>query len=108
AEESAEESAAELAPEPEEPKPIDLDDLSRSLVETPVEVKPEKKVKKEKPTVIIARPDREEKKEVPEKRKKRKGKQLIYSEEMGEVVVKRKRKGSRRRPDWEEFDIEDF
>ena len=29
-------------------------------------------------------------------------------EESGEVVVKRKRKGSRRRPEWEEYDIDDF
>jgi hypothetical protein len=42
------------------------------------------------------------------RKRSRKGRSLVYDEDMGEVVIKRKRKGSRRRPEWEEFDIDDF
>ena len=84
-----------------------IDDLSQSLVE----VAPKKKAKKkqEKPAVVIARPagtpalEQEE-----ERRRGRKGKQLVLDEESGEVVVKRKRKGSRSRPEWEEYDLDEF
>ncbi|MCA9972476.1 MAG: hypothetical protein KC425_19780, partial [Anaerolineales bacterium] len=41
------------------------------------------------------------------RRRGRKGRELVFDEDMGEVVVKRKRKGSRRRPAWEDYDIED-
>lgn len=83
-----------------------IDDLSQSLVE----VAPKKPTKKEqKQAVVIARPagapalEQED-----ERRRGRKGKQLVLDEESGEVVVKRKRKGSRSRPEWEEYDLDDF
>ncbi|HEX6384364.1 MAG TPA: transcription termination factor NusA [Anaerolineae bacterium] len=85
-----------------------IDDLSKPLIQP--EEKPKKKKEKEKPGVVIARPTPsfEPEREQPERRKGRKGKRLVYDEDMDEVVIKRKRKGSRRRPEWEDTDLEDF
>jgi N utilization substance protein A len=104
---AAAEEVADVVEEAEaEPVVPELDDLSKPLVQVaPAEPAKEKKPK---PTVVIARPAREEQREPVEKRRVPKGKQLVFDEDMGEVVVKRKRKGSRRRPDWEEFETEDF
>ena len=105
------ETTVELEPEvvvEEVPAIPVIDDLSQPLVD-PTPIKAPKKKKAEKPAVVIARPtttpaiDPEE-----EKRRGRKGKQLILDEESGEVVVKRKRKGSRGRPEWEEYDLDEF
>jgi N utilization substance protein A len=70
----------------------------------PAKAEPEKK----KPTVQIARPaalEAEKEDDKKKKGKKTKGKELVFDEAAGEVVVKRKRKGSRRRDEWgeEEF-----
>ncbi len=107
AEEALETAVAE--PEPEaEPTPV-IDDLSQSLIEGPAVKEPKKQPEPKKPAVVVARPtttpevDPEE-----ERRRGRKGKQLVLDEKSGEVVVKRKRKGSRHRPEWEEYDIDDF
>lgn len=100
--EAIEEPVEEVEAEPAIPE---LDDLSRPLVQV-VKEEPVKEVKP-KPAVVIARPGREER-EPAEKRRAPKGKQLVFDENMGEVVVKRKRKGSRNRPDWEEFESEEF
>ena len=109
-EETAVAEEVEEAEVEEEVEPL-LDDLSQSLIEAaPIEV-PEKKKKKEeeKPAVVIARPTSTPVVESEDdRRRSRKGKQLVLDEESGEVVVKRKRKGSRRRPEWEEYDIDDF
>ncbi len=100
----AEEPAAE---EPEEIIPA-IDDLSRPLVEIKEKPKSEKAPAK-KPTVVIARPSREEERlQEQEKQSRRKGKSLVFDEDMGEVVVKRKRKRGRGRPEWEEFEGSDF
>ncbi|RMD52463.1 MAG: hypothetical protein D6835_01845, partial [Candidatus Thermofonsia bacterium] len=65
--------------------------------------------KKKQPKIVVVAPDEEPEEEVESKgRRPRKGRQLIFDEDAGEVVVRRKRKGSRKRPDWEEFDIEDL
>lgn len=96
------ETALEAVPEPV------IDDLSRPLVQP--QEKP-KKVQKEKPAVVIARPTpsfEPEREQSAEKRKGRKGKRLVFNEDAGEVVIKRKRKGSRRRPEWEDTDLEDL
>lgn len=86
-----------------------IDDLSQSLIETPVVKAPPKKKQEPKPAVVIARPTATPEVETEEdRRRSRKGKQLVLDEETGEVVVKRKRKGSRRRPEWEEYDVDDF
>ncbi|MEZ4592493.1 MAG: transcription termination factor NusA [Chloroflexota bacterium] len=105
--------AAEEGEEAEEADGLEplIDDLSQSLIEAaPIEVpKKKKKEEKEKPAVVIARPTTAPALETEEdRRRSRKGKQLVLDEESGEVVVKRKRKGSRRRPEWEEYDIDDF
>jgi hypothetical protein len=100
----AEEPEAE---EPEESIPA-IDDLSRPLVE--IEEKPEsEKAPAKKPAVVIARPSREEERlQEQEKQSRRKGKSLVFDEDMGEVVVQRKRKRGRGRPEWEEFEGSDF
>ncbi|WP_420640554.1 transcription termination factor NusA [Candidatus Leptofilum sp.] len=110
AEEAVEETAvAEEAEDDGELEPL-IDDLSQSLIEAaPVEQPKQQKKEKKKPAVVIARPastpalEQED-----DRRRSRKGKQLVLDEESGEVVVKRKRKGSRRRPEWEEFDLDEF
>lgn len=110
------EPTVEATPEPEaEPEPElaleDLvDDLSRSLVEVVKEPKPEPQ-KKPKPGIVVVRPEETpaaEDDEEERKRRARKGRALVYNEDIGEVVTKRKRKGSRHRPEWEDFDIEDL
>jgi len=66
--------------------------------------KPAKKPAKP-PIVVVARPAADETADDDddERRKGHKGKQLVFDENRGKVVVKRKRKAGRRRPDWEEF-----
>lgn len=99
----------DVAPEEEveeEPAVPAIDDLSRSLVDvTPV--KKVTKKKKAKPAVVIARPVRTPVVDEEDQSRGKKGKQLVLDEKSGEVVVKRKRKGSRNRPDWEDFDMDD-
>lgn len=101
--------AAETEPEEaveEEPALPKIDDLSQPLVDT-TPVKTTKK-KKAKPAVVIARPVKTPLIETEEEhRRGKKGKQLVLDEKSGEVVVKRKRKGSRSRPNWEDYDLED-
>ena len=92
----------------EEPLVPVIDDLSQPLID-PTPKKAPKKKKAEKPAVVIARPATTPALEAEEERRRgRKGKQLVLDEESGEVVVKRKRKGSRSRPEWEEYDLDDF
>lgn len=95
-----------ISEEAEAPVEQILDDLSKPLVQVPEPVKVVEE--KPKPSIVIARPTREEEREDVEKRRGHKGKQLVFDEEVGEVVVKRKRRGSRRRPEWEEFEDEEF
>lgn len=111
------EPVVETAPEPEaeaepeqEPVMEDLvDDLSRSLVEVEKAPKPAPQ-KKEKPGIVVVRQEEApaEDDEEERKRRARKGRALVYNEDIGEVVTKRKRKGSRHRPEWEDFDSEEF
>lgn len=97
----------EAVPEPEEAAIPAVDDLSRPLVQIE-KPKPEEKAK---PAVVIARPTRAEEKareaEAEKQPRRGKGKQLVLDEELGEVVVKRKRK-RRGRPEWEDFDTENL
>ncbi|MCP4359675.1 MAG: transcription termination/antitermination protein NusA [Chloroflexi bacterium] len=111
--EAVEEEELETAAAEEEPidesEPIDkIDDLSRSLLESEKKEEPEEKPSPQKPAVKIARTPRAELVEDDDAQKKskrtHKGKQLVFDEDAGEVVVKRKRKGSRRRQDWEDVD----
>jgi hypothetical protein len=96
--EAAEEVATPEAEAEEEVVPA-IDDLGTSLVEAPA---PKEKV--EKPKVVIVRTGPAEAEETPEEAEHRKGRELVFDEQAGRVVTKRKRKGTRRRPEWEEFD----
>jgi N utilization substance protein A len=98
-------AAAEVAepvvevPEPEEVKP-DIEDLNRPLVEVARPPKTEKK------KVVVVQPSRTPAPAAADdsaEGRGQKGKQLVFDEKRGQVVVKRKRKGSRSRPGWEEF-----
>jgi hypothetical protein len=106
------EEAPEAVEEPEEEEEVvpAIDDLSRPLVE--IKEEPEPETEKKKPSIVIARPGRDEAvDQEQEKSSRRKGKKLVFDEDMGEVVVKRKRKRGRGRPEWEDFDdfdLEDF
>jgi transcription termination/antitermination protein NusA len=110
--EEAEEAAEEEVVEEEEELPLEemLDDLSRSIVADVIEEKKEKKEEKAKPGVVVVKTpaSRDDDDDDDDSRKRRKGRSLVFDEDMGEVVIKRKRKGSRRRPEWEEFDIDDI
>lgn len=79
-----------------------IEDLSRSLVDV-VEPAPKEPAKK-KPSIVVVRTPAEEKEldeeEEASKRKTRKGRHLEYDEKSGEVIVKRKRKDSRRQREW--------
>lgn len=80
----------------------EVEDLSKPLIEA----KPEAEKPVRKPVVQIARVTPDEGREEPEKKKKvkkaGKGKELVFDEDAGEVVLKRKRKGSRDREEWED------
>jgi N utilization substance protein A len=116
----AEEAVAEPA-EPEletavvEPEAVEDEsdvDFEAAIAELPA-AKPEPAKPAEKPAaklvkppiVVVARPAAVEETDDDDddKRKGNKGKQLVFDENRGKVVVKRKRKAGRRRPDWEEF-----
>jgi len=109
--ELAVEEAAATVGKAEEAEEVDVD-FEAAIAELPeaksepakVAEKPEKKPAKP-PVVVVARPAAEETEDDDddERRKGNKGKQLVFDENRGKVVVKRKRKAGRRRPDWEEF-----
>ena len=103
---------AVAAEEEEEEEPVFsdiIDDLSRSLIDvTPEKPEPQKKPK---PGIVVVHTEetsQEDEDEEERKRRGRKGRELVFNEDIGEVVAKRKRKGSRRRPEWEDFDIDDL
>ncbi len=103
----AEEAVVATAEEEPAPEPLpDIDDLSKSLVEDLLETEDEEE---EQPTIVVVRPSKTEAEDdAGDKRRGHKSRELVFDEDMGEVVARRKRKGSRRRPKWEEFDIEDL
>ncbi len=94
---------AEAVAEEAEAEPVDIiDDLSKPLVSK----EPKKETKKKKAKVVVVEEPVPEP-VVPETpKRKHKGRQLIFDEEAGEVVVKRKRK--RGSSEWEEFDLDEF
>ncbi len=103
------ETAVEVVVEPEVvAEPIDaIDDLSQSLVAKPGQ----KKKATPKGKVVIVDPSRS--KPVVEdpdtsKHSKTRGRQLVLDEDSGEVIVKRKRKGSRKTQEWDDFNLEDI
>lgn len=118
AEEEEEETAvAEVEEEDEEAEEDelesalpDLEDLSKSLIDLPTPKKKKKKPAKQ-PKIVVVRSDEDSGDDDDDddaSSRSRRGRQLVFDEDAGEVVVKRKRKGSRHRPEWEDFDIEDL
>jgi N utilization substance protein A len=85
-----------------------LDDLSKPLVEVaePATTEPAPS-KTGKPTVTIVRPSPSDDRDDDAAKKQKKGKQLVFDENVGRTVVKRKRKSNRHR-DWDDFSLEDF
>lgn len=91
----------------DKPQVPDLDDLSKSLLDTETVV-PAPTSKPVKPLVTIVRPTPTDDRDDDSGRKKpKKGKELVYDENAGRTVVKRKRKSNRNRT-WEDFNLEDF
>jgi hypothetical protein len=85
-------------PEPEIPA---IDDLA-----TPLVAVEQPKVKERKKVVVVTAPTTlEAPKE--DARGRQRGKQLEFDEKRGQVVVKRKHKSSRRRPEWEQMETLD-
>ena len=110
-EEAEEEEAEEVEAEEVEEEVPAIDDLSTSLVD--VARKEEEKTEKKGKVVIVSRPEasrpeEEEDEEEEDEESRRKGKQLVYDEDAGRVVTKRKRKRGRRRPEWEDFEEMDI
>jgi N utilization substance protein A len=93
----AEEVEEEVVEEVEEPAVPDIDDLGKSLVQTD---KPETTKKK----VVVVQPTALAEEETDDEKGKQKSKELVYDEDRGEVVAKRKRKDARSRPNWEEYE----
>lgn len=99
------ETETETAPEPEQ--------VTAVVEPTAVVVPPattESEEAKKKPAIQVARPVVTEtpKTEADSKKKgkkSRKGKELVFDEDAGEVLVKRKRKGSRSRDEWDELEF---
>jgi N utilization substance protein A len=73
-----------------------IDDLDISLVQVEPEKTPEKK------KVIVVKGESTESTE--EEGDKSRGKELVFDEQLGRVITKRKRKSGRRRPQWEEYE----
>lgn len=95
-----EEPEAEEEPEEAKQEVPAIDDLATPLVSVR---RPETKEKKK---VVVVKTPAELEAQEEESRGRTRGKRLEFDEQRGKVVVKRKRKSSRRRPEWE--DIEDI
>ena len=99
--------AVEEEPVEEEEEEVDLlaaiDDLATPLIQ------PDEPKKQEKKKVVVVQPvpSKDTEEEDDDEKRRNKGKQLVFDEQRGRVVTKRKRKGSRRRPEWEDLDAED-
>jgi len=104
--ELVEEATEEEIVEEEVEQVPDIDDLSKSIIE----IEPEPVKKKKKPAVVVVSPSDkpDDGLETDEKTDSRRGRSLVFDEKAGEVVIKRKRKRGRGRPDWEDFDADDF
>jgi N utilization substance protein A len=94
-EELLEEEIEEIEEE-EIPEMPAIDDLDISLVQLEREKKPESK------KVIVVKTD--EVSEEEEEKSSYRGKELVFDEQLGRVVTKRKRKSGRRRPRWEDYE----
>ena len=102
---TAPETEAEAATEPEPTDETPATDkpvpsILESLVAEPA--KPKKKSKK-RLKLVIAEEDKTELDPTAKKRSKSKSRRLEYDENLGKVIVKRQRKKSRKRDDWEDY-----
>lgn len=79
-----------------------IDDLNRSLVDLP-SPEPVEKKEKRKRVVVVSASGGEDEGDDDDARRSRKGRELVYDENAGRVVTKRKRKGNRRRNEWEDY-----
>jgi N utilization substance protein A len=105
-EEVEEEAEVELVePEEEEDEALEpisaLDDLAKPLV-TPVKPKVVEQKAKPKPKIVVVKEPEPRAAQDDDDKKPRRGKQLVFDEKAGKVVVRRKRKKSRSN-DWEDF-----
>ncbi|MEM7116362.1 MAG: transcription termination factor NusA, partial [Chloroflexota bacterium] len=102
------EEPADVQEEPEpEPEPLSaLDDLSKSLID--IEPPKPKQTQPKKKKVVVVRPTTPEPADDSGDASRNRGRQLVFDEKMGEVVIKRKRKGSRSRDDWDDFEFDDY
>jgi vacuolar-type H+-ATPase subunit I/STV1 len=80
-----------------EEKTPSIDDLGVSLVQ----VKPEKKKEKKKVVIVQAAPAEGVE---AEDKDRTKSTELVFDEQQGRVVAKRKRKSGRLRPQWEDYE----
>jgi N utilization substance protein A len=102
--EAVEEVAEEEIEAPEEevketePEVPAIDDLATPLVSV------ERPQPKKKKKVVVVKTPAEVEAEEEDGRGHTRGKRLEFDEQRGKVVVKRKRKSSRRRPEWEDID----
>jgi N utilization substance protein A len=92
-----EEEEIEEEVEEAEPEVPAIDDLATPLVSVK---KPQPKKKK----VVVVKKSTSQDDEEEDVHGRTRGKQLEYNEQLGKVVVKRKRKSSRRRPEWEDIE----
>lgn len=98
-EEEAEEEADDVAP---------IDDLSKSLVSETAKKKSKKKEPKKPKIVVVSKsPSTDNDEDDDESSRRRRGRRLVFDEDLGEVVTKKKRKGSRSRPAWEDYELDD-
>jgi N utilization substance protein A len=100
-EEAEEIEEAEAEAEEDEEDVPSIDDLSTSLVDVR---RPEKKREKKGKVVIVSRPGDGFDDEDEEEDEHRKDRRLVYNEDAGRVISKRKRKRSRSRPEWEDYE----
>ncbi len=105
AELEAEEAVAEAVEEAEEEDVPAIDDLSKPLVDA-VPAKPVEEPSK-KSGIKLAREPRGSIGDADKKASDRRDRNLVFDEDAGEVVIEKRRKGSRRRPKWEDYDIDD-
>ena len=105
-EEEEEPVVAEIVPEVVvAPEP--LDDLAVPLVPLVKPIKKEEPKKKPKKVVVVRTPEEiaaDEEREAAKHTKTQKGKELVFDEDAGRVVVKRKRKANRARNEWDDED----
>ncbi|MEM7798750.1 MAG: transcription termination factor NusA [Chloroflexota bacterium] len=99
------EAVVEEAAEPAEAA-VESDQSTGLTPLVPLVKEEEKAEQPKKKVVVVRKPKTQDKEDSSAATGKKKGRELIFDEDAGRVVTKRKRKGSRRRNEWD--DIDDF